>query len=56
MVYYALPISDISSVIGRGFYAARPATGTLELAGLVHANDRVNSSEQHELPIGEVLS
>ena len=46
---------DVYSAVVRGFYAIYPATGALELAGLVHANDSANSSEQHELPVREVL-
>ena len=52
----ALPISDVSSAVVRGFYVVCPATEALELAGLVHANDPKNSSERHELQVGEVLS
>ena len=55
MVRHALPISDVSSIVIGGFHDICPMTGALELEWLVHANDLVNSSEQHELPVGKVL-
>ena len=55
MVRYTLPISDVSSIIIWGFHAICPATEVLELEWLLQANDLANSSEQHELPVSEVL-
>ena len=55
MVRHALLIYDVRSAVIRGFYAIYPAIGTLKLDWLVHANNLTNSSEQHELPVGELL-
>ena len=55
MVRYTFPVSDVSGAIIWGFYAICPTIGVLKLEWLVHANDPINPSKQHEISISEVL-